>query len=218
MNKLADISSFESLTNNTGYSVFNFGGGLEGVHFDPRRMEEYRRRYVDDPREEQRRAAEEFADELADLVETTPEDEATTNWVSKIVEDELTKKRGGTFNNRRTPTLNEINKNKKMIHTKNAINLTKKPAGGGIDLTKSPAGGGIYLSKDNLRPYFGMIADGIGGLLARGVTPNSIFRYCQQRISQSTQFDQQRAQQMGKNMSGSVMGMLKQHARAVPVQ
>ena len=87
-----------------------------------------------------------------------------------------------------------------------------------IDLAKAPARGGVNLSKDNLRPYFGMIADGIGGLLASGVTPNSILRYCQQRISQSTQFDQQRAQQMGKNMSGSVMGMLKQHARAVPVQ
>lgn len=177
------------------------------MHFDPRRMEEYKRRYVDDPREEQRRAAEELADKLEALVETTPEDEATINWVSKIVEDELTKKRGRTFNNRRTQTLNEINKNKKMIHTKNAINLTKAPAGGGVNL-----------SKDNLRPYFGMIADGIGGLLASGVTPNSILRYCQQRISQSAQFDQQRAQQMGKNMSGSVMGMLKQHARAVPVQ
>ena len=98
----------------------------------------------------------------------------------------------------------------------NAINLQKSPRGGGGNLAQ--ASGGVNLSKDHLKPYFGMISDGIGSLLSAGVSPNSILRYCQQRISQSTQFDQRRAQQMGKNMSNAVMGMLKQHARAVPVQ
>ena len=95
----------------------------------------------------------------------------------------------------------------------------KAPAGGGIDLTKKPAGGGVNLSKDNLRPYFGMIADGIGSLMGAGVTPNSILRFCQQRISQySSSTGQKRIQQMGQNIAGSLMNLFRQHARGIPVQ
>ena len=204
MEKLADISQFESFTSTAGRSVFNFGGWGERLEDDHSTIDE-----VEYERKKRNRFGPEKeldADTLDQMVY-----DAIDQYISEMEQNGSGEQgnKGAVNNKRATPTrrLNIKPRNEKRVSTKNAISLTKQPAGSGVNL-----------SKDNLRPYFGMIADGVGGLLASGVTPNSILRYCQQRISQSTQFDQQRAQQMGKNMSGSVMGMLKQHARAVPVQ
>ena len=93
----------------------------------------------------------------------------------------------------------------------NAINLQKTHRGGGGNLAQ--ASGGVNLSKDHLKPYFGMIADGIGNLLSAGVSPNSILRYCQQRISMSTSADMANAARVGKALGSGVASMIGQHAR-----